>query len=39
MNTEQLEKAKGYIKSGGTLDAIKKKYKVTQEQEKELTTL
>ena len=34
-----LKKAKDYIKSGGTLDAIKKKYKVTQEQEKELTTL
>jgi len=34
-----IQKAKDYIKSGGTLDAIKKKYKVTQEQEKELTTL
>ena len=34
-----LQKAKDYIKSGGTLDAIKKKYKVTKEQEKELTTL
>ena len=34
-----VQKAKDYIKSGGTLDAIKKKYKVTQAQEKELTTL
>ena len=34
-----VQKAKDYIKSGGTLDQIKKKYKVTQEQEKELTTL
>ena len=34
-----LQKAKDYIKSGGTLDAIKKKYKVTSAQEKELTTL
>jgi hypothetical protein len=29
--------AKKYIKSGGTLDAIKKKYKLTPELEKELT--
>ena len=34
-----VQKAKDYIKSGGTLDAIKKKYKVTSAQEKELTTL
>jgi len=34
-----LKKAKDYIKSGGTLDAIKKKYKLTSDQEKELTTL
>ena len=34
-----IDKAKSYIKSGGTLDQIKKKYKVTKEQEKELTTL
>ena len=34
-----VQKAKEYIKSGGTLDAIKKKYKVTLAQEKELTTL
>jgi len=35
----QLAQAKDYIKSGGTIEAIKKKYKVTSEQEKELTTL
>ena len=34
-----VQTAKDYIKSGGTLDQIKKKYKVTKEQEKELTTL
>ena len=32
-----LDAAKKYIKSGGTLDAIKKKYKLTPEIEKELT--
>jgi len=34
-----LQKAKDYVKSGGTLDAIKKKYQLTPTQEKELTTL
>jgi len=34
-----VQKAKDYIKSGGTLDQIKKKYKVTKAQEEELTTL
>ena len=34
-----LQKAKDYVKSGGTLDSIKKKYKLTPVQEKELTTL
>ena len=34
-----LQKAMDYVKSGGTLDAIKKKYKLTSQQEKELTTL
>ena len=29
-----LQKAKDYVKSGGTLDAIKKKYKLTSQQEK-----
>ena len=32
-----IDAAKKYIKSGGTLDAIKKKYKLTPELEKELT--
>ena len=32
-----MDAAKKYIKSGGTLDAIKKKYKLTPELEKELT--
>ena len=36
---ESTEKAKAYIKSGGKIDAIKAKYQLTQEQEKELTTL
>ena len=35
----QLVKAKEYVKSGGKLDAIKSKYKLTKEQEKELATL
>ena len=34
-----IEKAKEYIKSGGKLDAIKKKYKLTSSQEQELKTL
>ena len=34
-----IVKAKDYIKSGGKLDAIKKKYQLTPDQEKELTTL
>ena len=36
---QDLEKAKSYIQSGGKLDAIKKKYQLTPQQEKELTTL
>ena len=39
MDGRQLAQAKDYVKSGGTLDAIKKKYKLTSQQEKELTTL
>ena len=35
----QLAQAKDYVKSGGAIDAIKKKYKLTSDQEKELTTL
>ena len=34
-----INKAKSYIQSGGKIDAIKKKYQLTPEQEKELTTL
>ena len=34
-----ISKAKTYIKSGGTVDAIKKKYKLTSSQEQELKTL
>jgi hypothetical protein len=34
-----IEKAKSYVKSGGTVEAIKKKYKLTPDQEKQLTTL
>ena len=39
MNSLAVNAAKDYIKSGGKLEAIKKKYKVTPEIEKELTTL
>ena len=39
MDGRQLAQAKDYVKSGGTLDAIKKKYKLTSDQEKELKTL
>ena len=35
----QLVKAKEYVKSGGKLDAIKSKYKLTKEQEQDLATL
>ena len=38
-NLSDITKAKSYIKSGGKLDAIKKKYQLTPAQEKELTTL
>jgi len=34
-----LNKAKSYIQSGGKLEAIKNKYQLTPQQEKELTTL
>ena len=39
ITTAQLTKAKEYVKSGGQLNAIKSKYKLTKEQEKELATL
>ena len=39
MSEDQIKAAKEYVKSGGKLEAIKKKYKVNPELEKELTTL
>ena len=39
INGKQLAKAKDYIKSGGKVDAIKAKYKLTKDQEQELATL
>jgi hypothetical protein len=39
ISAQQLAKAKDYVKSGGKLDAIKSKYSLTKEQEKELATL
>jgi len=39
MTDAQVESAKGYIKSGGTIEAIKAKYQLTPSQEKELKTL
>ena len=35
----QLAQAKDYIKSGGKIEAIKKKYQLTSDQEKTLNTL
>ena len=39
MTSAQLKQAQEYVKSGGKVEAIKKKYSMTPEQEKELTTL
>ena len=39
ITTAQLTKAKEYVKSGGQLNAIKSKYKLTKAQEQELATL
>ena len=39
MSSDQVAKAKEFIKSGGKIDAIKAKYSLTKEVEKELTTL
>jgi hypothetical protein len=39
MNKAAIEKAKDFVQAGGKLDAIKKKYNVTPEIEKQLTTL
>jgi len=38
-NLQDIEKAKSYIKSGGKLDAIKKKYQLTPQQEAALKTV
>ena len=38
-NLTDITKAVDYIKSGGKIDAIKKKYKLTSAQEQKLTTL
>jgi len=38
-NLKDIEKAKSYIKSGGKLDAIKKKYQLTPQQEAALKTV
>ena len=38
MNKVAIEKAKSFVQAGGKLDAIKKKYNVTPEIEKQLTT-
>ena len=39
MTDAQIQSAKGYIKSGGKIEAIKAKYQLTPSQEKELKTL
>ena len=39
MTEAQIQSAKGYIKSGGKIEAIKAKYQLTPSQEKELKTL
>lgn len=39
MNKAAIDKAKSFVQAGGKLDAIKKKYNVTPEIEKQLTTL
>ena len=39
ISANQLAQAKDYVKSGGKLDAIKSKYKLTKEQEQDLATL
>ena len=37
ITTEQLKKAKEYITAGGSVDASETKYKLTDEQRKNLT--
>ena len=36
---QDISKAVDYVKSGGKIDTIKKKYQLTPQQEKQLTTL
>ena len=36
---QDINKAVDYVKSGGKIDTIKKKYQLTPQQEKQLTTL
>ncbi|HIF84815.1 MAG TPA: hypothetical protein EYQ79_05000 [Flavobacteriaceae bacterium] len=38
MNKVAIEKAKSFVQAGGKLEAIKKKYNVTPDIEKQLTT-
>jgi hypothetical protein len=39
MTDAQVKAAKGYLKSGGKINAIKEKYQLTSAQEAELKTL
>ena len=39
MTAQQVQSAKGYLRSGGKIDAIKEKYQLTSAQEAELKTL
>ena len=39
MSPVEVQKAKAYVKSGGKIEAIKKKYKLTPALEQELKTL
>jgi hypothetical protein len=39
MSSDQLSKAKEFIKAGGKIEAIKAKYQIDSKLEKELTTL
>ena len=39
MSPVEVQKAKAYVKSGGKIEAIKKKYQLTPELERELKTL
>ena len=39
MSTDQISKAKQFIKAGGKIEAIKAKYNLTKQLEEELTTL